>query len=244
MADRWRTRPDREDDVKVTRPDPETGEVIEMTRRPATLKAIARKARREGESPNLLQITADERRKLIDGKIDQLVRKQRLADVEKGYVYVVEWDRPKPFADRDDGTVFQPEAKPACWVEVKSIGLKAGEGYAYALRVSHQGKTDQALRLKRAAGYTTDREQAIDEVEAELSPADRAKWQAQARQLAADQREQDVSLRKEAAKRQEATVRETLREAQAKLSPLAYQTLLAAFEAQIKQAIADERRAA
>lgn len=191
----WRTKPDKPGKVKITRPDPETGEVIEMTRAESTLKANARGARREGEPSNLLQITGRERRELIAGRIDRLIRKTKVEGVEEGYHYIVDWDRPKPFADPEDGTVFTPEARPACWITVTAINLAKGKGWAYVLRVERQEKTDPALRMKRGAGYTTDPAQAIDEVEAELSSADRNRISAEARQAYAEQRQRKDETR-------------------------------------------------
>ena len=253
MAKRdWRTSPDKPAKVKVTKPDPETGEVVEITRAQSTLKANARKAQREGERPNLLELTADERRKIVAGKLGAVYRRSKLPAVEavveeKGeYVYVVAWDRPKPFVDPDDGTVFTPVAGPSCWVTVSKTpkNLTKGKGWPYELKVKHQGKTDPALRLKRTAGYTTDPEQAIDEVEAELSEADRTRLSTEARRAQAERRDQDAKRAKEALKRQETAVKERLKDALSGLSPLAQQMLLAQIEKDITVAMASERKAA
>lgn len=253
MAKRdWRTSPDKPGRIKITKPDPETGEVIEMTRAQSTVKAAARRAQREGEPPNLLELTADERRAIVAGRVDRVFRNAKLPAVDEvvattgRYVYIVAWDRPKPFADPEDGTVFTPDAHPSCWVTVTKTpkSLTRGKGWPYEFKVEHQPKDDTALRLKRAAGYTTDPEQAIDEVEAELSAADRSRLSTEARRAQADRRDMDAKRAKEAVKRQEAALRERLKEALAGLSPLAQQLLLARIEQDIAEAMAAEKKVA
>jgi hypothetical protein len=253
MAKRdWRTSPDKPARVRVTKPDPETGEVVEITRAQSTLKAAARRAQREGEPPNLLELTADERRAIVAGRTTAVYRNAKLPAVdeimgEKGeYVYIVAWDRPKSFADPEDGTVFTPDAHPSCWVTVTKTpkNLTRGKGWPYEFKVEHHGKTDPALLLKRGAGYTMDRDQAIDEVEAELSEADRQKIGVEARRAQAERRERDDAQRKLAAKRQEKAVRERLKEALSGLSPLAQQLLLAKIERDISEAMSSDRKAA
>lgn len=248
----WPTKPEKPRKVKITKPDPETGEVVEITRAQSTVKANARKAQREGERPNLLELTAAERRAIIAGRADRVFRQAKLPAVdaiveEAGkYVYIVAWDRPKPFADPEDGTVFTPDARPSCWVTVTKVpkNLTRGKGWPYELKVEHQGKADPALRMKRGAGYTTDPEQAIDEVEAELSEADRTRLSTEARRMQAERRDLDARRAKEALKRQEIALKERLKDALSGLSPLAQQVLLAKIEKDIAEAMSSEKKAA
>jgi hypothetical protein len=249
---RWPTKPEQPDRVKITRPDLETGEVIEIERAQSTIKANARAARRLDAPPNLLGISAQERRDLIAGRIDRLIRRARLAEVdaiveEKGeYVYIVSWDQLKSFADPETKTKLTPDAHPACWVTVSNEPkIAKGKGWAYDLKVEHHDRDRPDPLLKAKAGYTRDRSQAIDpDAPPVLSGKDMDRIDADARLAAAARREQDVELRKLALKRQEKTLREVLREALSGLSLRDGQLLLARLEKDIREAMESEEEAA
>jgi hypothetical protein len=248
MAKRdWRTSPDRPGRVTIRRPDPETGEEVKVERAQSTIKATARKARTVGDDgpPNLLGITAEERRGIIAGSVVELYREEELEGVEKGYTYVVAWDRPKSFADPETKTILTPDASPSCWVTVSGIVLPKGKGHrTYKLRVEHHGRMVPAYLLKRKAGYTVNRDDAIDEQAAVLSEKDLNRIGAESRQVQADRRELDAKRARQAGDRQLKLLNETLKEAQAKLSPLAFQLLLARVESDLREALSEGAEAA
>jgi hypothetical protein len=242
---RWPTKPVKPDAVKITRPDPETGEVIEITRAESTVKTHARAARRDGAPPNLLEITAEERRKLIAGKLNRLIRKARLPDVdaiveEKGeYVYIVSWDQLKSFADPETKTKLTPDAHPACWVTVTGEPkIAKGKGWAYELKVERHDRDRPDPLLKAKAGYTRDRSQAIDpDAPPVLTGKDLDKIEMDARMAQAQRREADEADRTRALRMQIRGVREELNDVVKKLSPAAQQALLAGIHRLLKEAL-------